>query len=301
MFKLATGIGSTGTTGIVTFISINGDPSVLQSDDVIGISTEQLYVVNVDEFNSRIRVIREYGGTVGTAYTQGSIIEEKPRALTINAGVNTDKEIKLQKSTYFNPSEVVGLGTTAGVGINSVISVSGPGLAVGVGTSVAIPTRSIYIPNHKFTTGDSLTYSAGGGTVVSVSTDGINNFNLPSQVYSINLGQNTIGLTSMPVGMGSEGVFVGVASTAAEQLYFHSIGAGVTHSLTTQDTQLTGILEKVVVTATATTAHGLGVGDTIFLDALPGITTSYTVKYNCLLYTSPSPRDVEEYRMPSSA
>ena len=280
MFKLATGIGSTGTTGIVTFISINGDPSVLQSDDVIGISTEQLYVVNVDEFNSRIRVIREYGGTVGTAYTQGSIIEEKPRALTINAGVNTDKEIKLQKSTYFNPSEVVGLGTTAGVGINSVISVSGPGLAVGVGTSVAIPTRSIYIPNHKFTTGDSLTYSAGGGTVVSVSTDGINNFNLPSQVYSINLGQNTIGLTSMPVGMGSEGVFVGVASTAAEQLYFHSIGAGVTHSLTTQDTQLTGILEKVVVTATATTAHGLGVGDTVFLDALPGITTSYIVKYN---------------------
>ena len=84
----------------------------------------------------------------------------------------------------------------------------------------------------------------------------------------------------MPVGMGSEGVFVGVASTAAEQLYFHSVGTGVTHSLTTQDTQLTGILEKVVVTATATTAHGLGVGDTVFLDALPGITTSYTVKYN---------------------
>ena len=280
MFKLATGIGSTGSTGIVTFISINGDPSVLQSDDVIGISTEQLYVVNVDEFNSRIRVIREYGGTVGTAYTQGSIIEEKPRALTINAGVNTDKEIKLQNSTYFNPSEVVGLGTTAGVGINSVISVSAPGLAVGVGTSVAIPARSIYIPNHKFTTGDSLTYSSGGGTVVSVSTDGINNFNLPSQVYSINLGQNTIGLTSMPVGMGSEGVFVGVASTAAEQLYFHSVGTGVTHSLTTQDTQLTGILEKVVVTATATTAHGLGVGDTVFLDVLPGVTTSYTVKYN---------------------
>ena len=280
MFKLSTGIGNTGATGIVTFISINGDPSVLKPDDVIGISTEQLYVVNVDEFNSRIRVIREYDGTVGTAYTQGSIIEEKPRALTINVGVNTDKEIKLQTSTYFDPSEVVGLGTTAGVGINSIISVSAPGLAVGVGTSVAIPTRSIFIPDHNFTTGDSLTYSAGGGTVVSVSTDGINNFNLPTQVYSINLGRNTIGLTTMPVGMGSEGVFVGVASTAAEQLFFHSVGTGVTHSLTTQDVELTGILEKVVVTATATTAHGLGVGDTIFLDVLPGVTTSYTVKYN---------------------
>ena len=30
--------------------------------------------------------------------------------------------------------------------------------AVGVGTSVAIPTRSIYIPSHNFTTGASLTY-----------------------------------------------------------------------------------------------------------------------------------------------
>ena len=160
---------------------------------------------------------------------------------------------------------------------NSTISVTAPGLA---STDIAIPTRSIYIPSHKFSTGESLTYSAGGGTVVSVSTDGINNFNLPSQVYSIRLGQNTIGLTSMPVGMGSTGVVVGVASTAAEQLYFHSVGTGVTHSLTTQVTELTGILEKVVVTATATTAHGLGVGDTVFLDVLPGITSAYTIKYN---------------------
>ena len=82
----------------------------------------------------------------------------------------------------------------------------------------------------------------------------------------------------MPVGMGSTGVVVGVASTAAEQLYFHSVGTGVTHSLTTQVTELTGILEKVVVTATATTAHGLGVGDTVFLDVLPGITSAYTIK-----------------------
>ena len=28
---------------------------------------------------------------------------------------------------------------------------------------------------------------------------------------------------------------------------------------------------------------------------------SYKLEYTCLLYTSPSPRDVEESRMPSSA
>ena len=79
--------------------------------------------------------------------------------------------------------------------------------------------------------------------------------------------------------MGSFGTFVGVGTTAY-QLYLHSVGAGVTHDLTTTDTQLTGILEKVVVTSTATTAHGLGVGDTVFMNVFPGITTTYSVKYN---------------------
>ena len=277
LFEVSTAIGNTATTGIVTYISINGDVGILQPDDVLGISTEKLFVVNIDKFNSRIRVIREYGGTVGTAYTAGSIIEEKPRGLTINVGVNTNKEIKLQNNTYFDPSEVVAVGTTSGVGINSTLSITAPGLA---STDIAVPYRSIYLPDHNFTTGQSLTYSAGGGTVVSVSTDASNNFNLPSQVYSIKLSNNLIGLSTMPVGVGSEGTYVGVASTAATQLYFHSVGTGVTHSLTTQDTQLTGILEKVVVTSTATTAHGLGVGDTVFLDVLPGITSAYTVKYN---------------------
>ena len=78
--------------------------------------------------------------------------------------------------------------------------------------------RSIYLPDHQFTTGQSLSYSAGGGTVVSVSTDGTNNFNLPSQVYSIKLGTNLIGLSTMPVGVGSEGSYVGVASTTGAAL-----------------------------------------------------------------------------------
>ena len=39
-------------------------------------------------------------------------------------------------------------------------------------------------------------------------------------------------------------------------------------------------MEKVVVTATATTAHGLGIGDTISFGVLPGITTAYSIKYN---------------------
>ena len=77
-FRAATAIGNTASTGIVTFISINGDVATLRDNDVLGISTEQLLVLNVDEFNSRVRVIREYNGAVGTSYTASTIIEEKP-------------------------------------------------------------------------------------------------------------------------------------------------------------------------------------------------------------------------------
>ena len=39
-----------------------------------------------------------------------------------------------------------------------------------------------------------------------------------------------------------------------------------------------------------------------FKNAYHDVTTSLAAAYTaCLLYTSPSPRDVEEYRMPSSA
>ena len=46
-------------------------------------------------------------------------------------------------------------------------------------------------------------------------------------------------------------------------------------------------MKKIIVSAMALTAIGL--------------TTASATVSDCLLYTSPSPRDVEESRMPSSA
>ena len=40
---------------------------------------------------------------------------------------------------------------------------------------------------------------------------------------------------------------------------------------------------------------------TVKTELIAGMTTFLTMCYICLLYTSPSPRDVEESRMPSSA
>ena len=170
----------------------------------------------------------------------------------LNVGLNTDKEIVLNRTVYFDPTGNIGLGTTAGVGIISTISVTTPGLGT---TDLAIPVRSIYLPDHKFTTGQSLTYSNGSGTSLLVSNDGTGTgigttFRLAndSTVYSINLSKNLIGLSTLPIGVGAGGTFVGVG-THPSFLFIHEVGAGVTHSFTTQNTELTGILEKVVVTS----------------------------------------------------
>ena len=88
-------------------------------------------------------------------------MRKNQEALDLNVGLNTDKEIVLNRTVYFNPTGNIGLGTTAGVGIISTISVTTPGLGT---TDLAIPVRSIYLPDHKFTTGQSLTYSNGSGT-----------------------------------------------------------------------------------------------------------------------------------------
>ena len=77
---------------------------------------EKLKVLNVDRINSRIRVLREVEGTTGSSHTIGKLIYEVPRKFTVNSGFKTDYSYRQNRQIYFNPVNVVGLGTTAGVG-----------------------------------------------------------------------------------------------------------------------------------------------------------------------------------------
>ena len=58
----------------------------------------------------------------------------------------------------FNPVNVVGLGTTAGVGIGTTITFVNPGVGA---TQKFIQTKALYIRNHNLRTGDQVTYSPG--------------------------------------------------------------------------------------------------------------------------------------------
>ena len=163
-------VGDTSITGLVTFFNVSS--SLLDSNiipnDILGIGTEQVKVLNVDKENSRFRVLREVNGTVGSTHTIGSILSEVPRRFEINSGFKTRYAFQKNKEIYFEPQETVGLGTTA-VGIGSVLQFDSFGLnTVGLGTtfgssSLAVPIKSLYFKDHNLKTGDLLTYSPNGG------------------------------------------------------------------------------------------------------------------------------------------
>mgnify|MGYP003643552046 CR=1 FL=1 len=284
ILNLASGIGSAAYTGIVTYVNVSGslDYPNIKENDIYQIQNEQIKVLNIDNLNSRIRVIRNYNSTSGlTTYTSGITITEKTRKFELNFGISsTSYEYNLNREFYFNPKESVGLGTTVGVGIVSTIYFSNSGAGI---TNLTIPTQTIYLPEHKLNTGDSLVYSSNGGTALSISINGISSFTLldKSIVYAAKISNDLIGISTLRVGIGSIGSFVGIGTTTAGLLYFTGIGTGVYHSFTTKyQNILVGQVSKNVVTVSTASTHGLTTNDSVLVDVKSGISTTISVKYN---------------------
>ena len=136
------GIGTLEATGIVTFFNVAGDLNYpnIRENDILQIGTERVKVLNVDTRLSRLRVLRAVNGVVGVSHTVGTGATITQRKLSIDAGFKTDFAYKVNKQIYFNPSETVGLGSTAGVGIGSTIFFSNPGTGA---TTTIIPTKTL--------------------------------------------------------------------------------------------------------------------------------------------------------------
>ena len=219
-FLLNVGLGTTGVTGIVTSIDIAGDLSArnINSNDVLGISTERMLVLNVDNVNGKVRVQREFDGVLGTAHSAGNVVTSLNRAITFNIGINTNIITNVNIPRYFNPVESVSLGSTAGVGVGNTVvytyKVSGNGIS-----STFVPTQQIFLQEHGFKTGEKLLYSNGDGTSLNV-YNGISTFALPnnSPVFAINEGRNFLGISTNPLGIGSTGSITGIGSTALSTL-----------------------------------------------------------------------------------
>jgi hypothetical protein len=284
ILTLNVGVGTAAATGIVTYFSVTGNlsPTSIRENDIFTISTEKIKVLNVDSLNSRIRVLRQIDGTVGISHTATEILYENPRKLKITSGITTSYDYKLNRQIYFNPKDSVGLGTIAGVGIGTTITISNPGAGI---TQIFIPTKTIYLPNHKLETGDILTYSPNIGSSIGVSTNGISTsvtLTNQSQVFVAKISEDLIGISTVRVGLGSTGVFVGIASTTngLSTLFFTGIGTGTYHSFETNYDSIIGNISRNLVTVSTSQTHGLTAEDFVYISVNPSISTTFAVKYN---------------------
>ena len=284
-YILNVGVGSTAITGFVTYFSVSGNllyPS-LSENDILRIEQEQLRVLNVDQTNSRIRVLRAINGTVGVSHTSSTLIYQAQRRISVNVGYRTSFDNKINREIYFNPLESVALGNNYGVGIGTTISFSNPGFGV---TQVYIPTKSIYLPNHGLKTGDRVTYLTNSGTPIGVSTNGIStslSLSNNTVLYIAKVSNDLIGISTVQVGLGSTGNFVGVSATTFNDstLFFTSTGSGDYHSFKTDyDNVLRATVSRNLVTVSTSQTHGLANNDLVRIDVNPSISTSYTIKYN---------------------
>ena len=277
------GISSVSVTGIVTYISVAGNLSYpdIRENDILTIESEKVKVLNIDSKSSRIRILRQIDGTIGTSHSVTSVIYENSKKFTANIGFGSDYSSQINKEIYFNPKDSVGLGTLSGVGIGTTIVFSNPGTGL---TSIFIPTRTLYIPDHNLSTGDALTYSTNSGSAIIVSNNGISTTTLPNQsvVYVAKVNNDLIGISTVKVGLSSTGTFVGIASTTSSlsTLYFIGIGTGEYHSFKTNYPALSGGVSRNLVTVSTAETHGLSNNDTVYIDVNPSISTSFKIKYN---------------------
>ena len=289
-----TGIGSTtiglkadSVTGIVTHINVTGDLTKLRENDILGIGTEQVKVLNVEPRFSRIRILRGINGT-GISHTVTSVLNLDPRTLRVNAGFNTTYEYRVNKQLYFNPVNAVAIGTDSAltiadgdsrIGVGSTVPLANPGAGI---SEIFNPTRSIYIRDHGLETGDQLTYNTnvGAGLSVMLDTDTgtpISTLDDGTVVFAARINSNLIGISTVKVGLGSTGTFVGIASTeqSSSTMFFTGLGTGLYHSFTTNFDPITAEMKRNLVTVSTASTHGLEGSDTVYVDVNPS-TVSYT-------------------------
>ena len=127
-FVVSLGIGSTAVTGLTTYFYVGGalEFPFIRPNDVLGIGTEKVLVLNIDEQTERIRVLREYESVgSGSSYSSGSVLLGDPRRFNINVGsTKTDKSFRVNEELYFDPSEAVGIASTAGNGAMAEVKIS---------------------------------------------------------------------------------------------------------------------------------------------------------------------------------
>lgn len=276
ILKISQDILDVSQTGQITYFNVIGNlnENAIRENDILQIGTEKIKVLKINRSNYTIKVLRQFDGTIGSSYPIFTNIIELPRKLKINS---KEKVLSPQnKQIYFDPSKSVATGNTFGIGIGvSLLTEDG---------ELHIPTKAIYLKNHGLKTGDSITYSTGGGDGLVVSEDGVTTRSLTDgeNLFVGRVSDDLISISTVRVGLDTQGVFVALegASGASRTLYFDSIGTGENHSFTTNYVSTTGNISRNEVTLETENPHELTDGDEIYLEVNPQETFTYEVSYD---------------------
>jgi hypothetical protein len=258
-------------TGLVTDVYVSNIQNTISIGSSLQIENEIVKVLNIFP-NSSVLRIRRFN--VGSSHTISTPVTILPDNFSINLKTKYF-DSKINDLVYFNPKQSVGIGTTLGFSV---------GIAYTIGdlsTEISVPTQSIYLPNHPFKTGQSVSFNRGNASSLQVkeTVDG-SSFNLPSsteeQVYIINKSKDYIGITTL-VGL----------TTNTNGLYFITSGDDYyEYSLKSNYEQVTGVVDKIETKVSVSTVHELQNGDLIKLNVFPnlqlgiGNSTSIRVKYD---------------------
>ena len=284
-FVTTLGIGTSGATGITTYFYVSGVleyPSI-RPNDILGIGTEKVKVLNIDSKTERIRVLRSVENTIGSAHTNRSILRENPRKFTINVGsTSTEKYSRINEEFYFDPSESVGVGTISGGGVGTLVTFRNPGVGASV---IFIPTQAIYYKNHGLKFNERVDYFTNSGSSLQVwngfTSNGYVNLTEYDTLYATPIDKNLIGISSHKVGLSTlTGEYVGVGTTSG-LFYFNSVGTGDYHSLkTSRGDVLRGSATNNVVTVSTASTHGLLSNDKVRMTVKPTYEQVVDVRYN---------------------
>lgn len=285
VLRLKKSIGTPAQTGIITYFEVTGLESKTEvlpprANDIYTIKSdsyrEEIRILNIDSKNSRIKVEREVGGSIGTSYNAGAgtYLEENSRIFIINStSENLSKQPSiLNEQYYFNPAESVG------VGIGTTLSISNPGTGA---TQIFVDAKKIYLPSNTLKLND-IVYYESDGSGINVTSIG-DTFPLIEnrKYYAHPFPGGFVGLSSRPVGLGTTGPGHGLDNTDVTLFTFTSWGTGEKHSLKTNyNANLRKTLSRTEVTVNTENNHGLIEGDSITFDCKPNTEKTYKVIFN---------------------
>lgn len=218
---LSSTLPDSSTTGIITTFQVSYIPTQISIGSSLKIDSEEFELIDVYYEQSSLKVRRS---STGITHSSNSVVEFLPNnfIITSKSLSVSDFDSKLNDVGYFVPTESVGIGTISGItsSITSYIN--------GTLSTKEIPTQSIYIKNHKFTTNQKVILSkrtSSNSLEVSNTSDGLP-FNIPpsgesSQVlYVINKSKDYIGLvTSVGLTTESNGLFFTSYNSADNDLF----------------------------------------------------------------------------------